>query len=305
MSEYHRGTLFEGDEAQKALDHAGGIVISLASTELTVRDLSESFGDVGISEGDSVVVHSSFRSLGPVRGGPAAVIQALLDVLGADGNLMLPTFNYRLSDRERLFDPAAIPARTGIIPETGRTWTGALRSLHPTHSVAVIGPDAEELTRDHLKGRAMGVGSPLDRLAEKNGKVLLIGVGNNTNSMIHIGEEHANVPKAPWQFGLPEIQVRLPDGRIVWHAMDTSTSCSTAFGAVEYPLRQKRLIRDFRRGATKFQLMRGTDVIEVVCDALTEQPDILLCTNAECRPCSGARKNLQEQGRIRCAFPER
>ena len=272
--------------------------MSLASKELTVRDLSETFGDVGISEGDSVVIHSSFRSLGPVKGGPGAVIQALLDVLGAEGNLMLPTFNYRLSVQDRLFDPAAISAQTGIIPETGRTWPGALRSLHPTHSVAVIGPDAEELTRDHLKGKALGIGSPLDRLAEKDGKVLLIGVGNNTNSMIHVGEEHANVPKEPWQFGLPEIQVLLPDGRKVWHAMDTSTSCSTAFGAVEYPLRQKSLIQDFRRGTTKFQLMRGKDVIEVVCDAVAEQPDILLCTNSECRPCSGARKNLREQGRI-------
>ncbi|MGW8179099.1 MAG: aminoglycoside N(3)-acetyltransferase [bacterium] len=272
--------------------------MSLVSRELTVRELSETFDDVGISKGDAVVVHSSFRSLGPVKGGPAGVIQALLDVLGADGNLMLPTFNYRLSDQDRLFDPASTPAKTGIIAEMGRTWPGAVRSLHPTHSVAVIGPDAEELTRDHLKGRAMGVGSPLDRLAEKNGKVLLIGVGNNTNSMIHVGEEHAVVPKAPWQFGLPEIRVRMPDGGIVLHAMDTSTSCSTAFGAVEYPLRQKRLIHDSRRGTTKFQLMLGIDVIEVVCGMVSEQSDILLCTNAECRPCSGARKNLREEGRL-------
>lgn len=266
-------------------------------TALSVKALSGLFRDVGIGQGDSVVVHSSFRSLGPVRDGPSGVIQALLEVLGTEGNLMLPTFNYSLPDNEGLFDPISVPARTGIIPETGRKWPGAVRSLHPTHSVAVVGPDAKELTRDHLEVRAMGVGSPLDRLAQKNGKVLLIGVGNNTNSMIHVGEEYASVPKAPWDSGLPQIQVRLADGRTVWHAMDTSTSCSTAFGAVEYPLRQKNLIRDFRRGETKFQLMRGKDVVDVVCGMVAKQPDILLCTNPGCRPCTGARKNLREQGR--------
>ncbi|MFA5864384.1 MAG: AAC(3) family N-acetyltransferase [Phycisphaerae bacterium] len=256
----------------------------------------DTFRTLGLDTGDSLIVHSAFRALGEVDGGPSTVIQALLNVIGPSGNLMLPTFNYAVPLPEPYFDPAETPGATGIITEIGRKWPGAMRSAHPTHSVAVIGPGAESLTRDHLNHRALGIGSPIDLLAQNKGKVLLIGVGHNTNSTIHVGEEYAKVPKAPWAFGLPSIKVRLPNGMILDHQVDTSTSCSTAFGSVEYFLRKDNLTRDFRLGACKFQLMHGRDVIRCVCEMIRKNPDILLCTHPGCLPCTGARKNLRDSG---------
>jgi len=265
---------------------------------LTKDKMVETFRDLGIETGDSLIFHSSYRSLGEVEGGPAAVVDALLEAIGPNGNLMLPAFNYTRPLPHPYYDPAETPCRTGIIPETGRKFPGAVRSLHPTHSVAVIGPDAEELTKDHLEGRAFGIGSPIDRLAKRGGKVLLIGVGNITNSMIHVAEEYAEIPKASWHDPLPGIPVRLPDGTVVEHQLDTSPSCSSAFGGIEQALRWKGMIRDAKLNTSKLQLMAGQDVVECARAIMAKKADILLCTWPDCKPCMGARQNLRQRGRL-------
>jgi len=263
---------------------------------LTGKELADAFRRIGLAGGDSLIVHSSFRSLGKVDGGPKTVIQALLDVIGSKGNLMLPTFNYFRPAPEPYYDPATTKCKTGIIPEVGRQWPGAVRSLHPTHSVTVIGPDAEKLTRGHLECRAVGIGSPIDRLVKINGKILLIGVGNNTNTTIHLGEEYAGTPKALWTDEPVFVKVRLPDGNIISHEIDTSTSCSAAFGAVDYVLRRNEQIRDLRLANCGMQLMLAPDVIRCVGQMIEDKADILLCTWPGCKPCTGARENLRKLG---------
>ena len=96
--------------------------------------------------------------------------------------------------RDARFDPAAEPSLTGRLTETIRTWPGAHRSWHPTHSAAAIGAGADDLVEGHHLRAACGFGSPMDRVAARNGWVLLIGVGHNTNSTIHVGEVHAAAP---------------------------------------------------------------------------------------------------------------
>ena len=265
---------------------------------VSCSELALALREVGLNDGDSLIVHSSLRSLGHVEGGADTVIDALLDTIGPDGNLMLPTFNYTRLRPEPYYDPAETPCRTGAVPEAGRKRPGAVRSLHPTHSVAVIGPRAEELTRDHLSFRALGIGSPIDRLVQAGGKVLLIGVGHTANSTIHLAEEYADLPKASSYDPLPELKIRTPDGRLITHRLDTSCSCSFAFGGAEYPLRLHGEIHDFRLGGCKIQLVLGSDVVRRVRALIADRADVLLCTRSGCRPCIGARQVLRAQGRI-------
>lgn len=264
--------------------------------ETSIDGLSEAFRATGLEVGDHVIAHSAYRSLGGVEDGPRGVIKALLQVIGSSGNLMLPTFNYAPADRT--FDPDETPGLTGIIPELGRKWPGAIRSLHPSHSVAVIGPDAEALTAGHLDCRTVGIGSPVDRLAKIGGKVLLIGVSHTSNTTAHVAAEYAGIPSAPWDDGLPVIDIKMRDGSVIQHQLDTSTACSCAFNAVECPLRENGFIRDNRIGGCLMQLVRGQDVIDTVCAMLAEHPDILLCTAPGCTPCNGTRENLRRMGRI-------
>jgi aminoglycoside 3-N-acetyltransferase len=261
-------------------------------------NLIDAFGAAGIQRGDSLMVHSSFRKLRPVDGGPETVLDALLQAIGPDGNLMLPTFNYTSPLPDPYFDPAETPCRTGIIAELGRKRPAAVRSLHPTHSVAVIGPRAAELTDRHLATRAFGVGSPVDRLAQMGGKVLLIGVGHTSNSTIHVAEEHAGVPKPRRFDDNAAARVLMPDGRVISHPLDSSSSCSAGFGAAEYAMRCRHAIRDARIGGALVQLATGLDVIRCVGALLAQEPDILLCSNPACAPCTATREALRRRDTI-------
>jgi aminoglycoside 3-N-acetyltransferase len=189
------------------------------------------------------------------------------------------------------------PARTGIIPETGRRLPGAVRSLSPTHSVAVVGPRSVELTSDHLAFRTFGPGSPVDRVARAGGVVLLVGVDQMTNSAIHLAEEYAGIPKASWYPELPTVRVRMPDGAVIDHRLDDSPSCSGAFNAVEGELRRHDEIADGRIRSCRIQLIEMASVVSRAIALIQTKPDILLCRWRGCRPCVGARERLRTEGR--------
>ena len=124
--------------------------------KLSHRDLVTAMQDAGLGQVDRLLMHSSLHSLGRVDGGAETLIDALLEVLGEEGTLMAPTFNYNLE--EEVFDPTTVRSQTGLITEILRKRPEAIRSLHPNYSVAAIGRDAEELTREHWKAEATGVG---------------------------------------------------------------------------------------------------------------------------------------------------
>lgn len=253
--------------------------------------------DVGLRSGDTVLIHSSMRTLGRVAGGAQAVLGALLDLLGSTGNLVLPTFNYSRPLPSPWYDPLLTPARTGMIPEVGRQLPGAVRSLSPTHSIAVIGPKRMSITSDHLQVRTFGPGSPIDRVARDGGKVLLFGVDHTANSAIHVAEEYAGVPKVSWYAELPWVQIRTPTGEVIDHQLDESPSCSQAFNAVEGELRRHGDIADGRIGNCRIQLIELDSVISRATALIETKADILLCHWRGCRPCVGARDRLLAEGR--------
>lgn len=165
---------------------------------LSVSYLAEAFRDAGIETGDSVLVHSSLSSLGHVDGGADAVIDALIGAVGRAGTVLFPTLTGcpdDSRDRPPRFDARRTICWTGRIPETARTREGAIRSLHPTHSVVAFGALAGWLTSDHeLTRTPCGFGSPYDKLADIAGKIVLIGVGQSVNTSFHHAEEIAGAP---------------------------------------------------------------------------------------------------------------
>lgn len=117
-----------------------------------IRDLER----MGVQSGDSVIVHSSLSRLGLVDGRAATVVEAIRQLLGTDGTVVVPTIQLRVSAREHFAsDPAfhvcITPSVMGAISESVRTLPDAYRSMHPTHSVAAVGKHAQYLTQDHHK----------------------------------------------------------------------------------------------------------------------------------------------------------
>jgi aminoglycoside 3-N-acetyltransferase len=100
----------------------------------------------------------------------------------------MPTFTHSST---KYFDLLTSPSKNGAVTEACRSHFRAVRSLHPTHAVTVIGPDAEELVMDDLECGALGRGCALHKLIERGGLVFLLGVDHQENSAIHIGEDLA------------------------------------------------------------------------------------------------------------------
>jgi len=174
--------------------------MTLPTPTATVESMVADLRQLGLRPGDRVLVHSSFRAIGPVEGGPTAVILALIQAIGPTGLVVFPTHTWdgNKPDQLTVFDVRNSPSRViGILPEFARTWPGAVRSVHPTHSVVAIGAGAAWLTAGHAETSTQtGMGSPYRRLADHGGKILLLGVDHERNTSIHGVEEELKVPNA-------------------------------------------------------------------------------------------------------------
>jgi aminoglycoside 3-N-acetyltransferase len=202
----------------------------LARPLVTRGRLVEDLGKLGLEPGDAVMLHASVRAVGWVVGGPDTVIQAILDVIGPEGTLMMyvgweeaPYLSIALEEgREGAyleecppFDPARSRAnrKWSILTEYLRTWPGARRSDHPEASVAAVGARAEWLTEDHPLDYPYGPGSPYAKLCEIGGKVLLLGSPLNAITLLHYAETIARVPaKRIVRYKMPVLR----EGRRVW-----------------------------------------------------------------------------------------
>lgn len=183
---------------------------------VTKRDLRAALDDLDVRSGSWVMVHSSLSSFGRFGGGAAAVIETLMETIGDNGVLMMPSFNHGAPFRNGgagYYDPAETPTTNGRIPDTFRRMPGVHRSLNPTHPIAAWGGESAALIQTHHRTLTMGPDSPLGRLGRQGGAVLLIGVNYSANTFHHVVETTTGAPCLGRR--TEELPVRLPDGRRV------------------------------------------------------------------------------------------
>lgn len=183
---------------------------------------------LGVASGDTLMLHASVKAVGWVVGGPDVVIQALLEVLGEEGTLMMYVgwedspweapyvFKEWPEEWQRAyleefppFNPATSRAhrRWSILTEYLRTWPGAYRSGNPEASCVAVGAKAKWLTENHPLQYGYGPGSPFAKLCEAKGKVLLLGAPFGSITLLHYAEHLAKVPnKLVIRYKVPILQ---------------------------------------------------------------------------------------------------
>lgn len=171
---------------------------------LTIEQLIANFKEIGIVEGDNVLVHSSLSKIGFVEEGPKTVVDALLRLVGPQGNVLMPNSpnaSLQLDYIKNLncFDAKNDKSALGAITEYFRTLPEAIRSLHPTEPVSCIGKDAEYFTKDHqLDNTPYAENSPWYKLAKQGGKILYMGVSlDNAGTSLHCMEDAVDNFKYP------------------------------------------------------------------------------------------------------------
>jgi aminoglycoside 3-N-acetyltransferase len=270
----------------------------------TRKQIIDDLRDIGLKEGDNVLVHTSLRKIGAMEAGPETLLDALLTVLGPEGTLVAPTFTSNGDPAEwrhpptdpaelellriqvPVFDASATPADTlsvGYFPELVRRHPQAKRSNHPVVSFAAIGANAAFFTRTAPFHYPLGSSSPLARLHQVDGSTLLLGAEQTANSSIHLAEVWADVPYIHRSSTLKTA----PD---VWSVMRGSPECSAGFNKIEPLLRHSRILREGYVGNAASQLMNQRAVVSMAITMLQGNGAALLCNDKQCPWCSLAHK---------------
>ena len=230
-----------------------------------------------VREGATLLVHCSFSRTGPVEGGPGGLIAALRSALGPDGTLVMPSMS---SDDDHVFDPPTTPCPSmGVVADTFRRLPGVLRSDSP-HAFAAVGPAAAEVTAPHPIDPPHGADSPVGRVHDLDGQVLLLGVGHDANTTVHLAENLAGA-----RYRLPHHVTLLRDGRPVRFDYLEIDHCCRRFALLDEWLDTAGLQCRGVVGRADARLVRSHDVVAVATERLRANPTVFLDppgTDAEC-----------------------
>ena len=251
--------------------------------EVSIPDVVAQLHALGVREGDVLLVHTSFRAVRPVEGGPGGLIEALTRALGSSGTLVMPSWT---GDDEQPFDPAATPAATdlGVVADTFWRLPGVLRGHHP-FAFAARGPEASDIIADLLVLPPHQAKSPVGRVLDCDGRILLLGVHHDANTTLHLAELLAGVP-----YRVPHHITVLEDGRQKRIDYLENDHCCARFQQADDWLKQRGLQSDGIVGHAPSHLMRSRDLIDTVLPHIERDPWIFVhSAESGCEECAQAR----------------
>lgn len=244
---------------------------------------------LGVDPGGVLLVHTSYRAVRPVEGGPLALIAALRAALGPDGTLVMPT----MTSGETIFDPRATPSEgMGITAELFWRQSGVVRSTHPGGSFAAAGPLAERICAPQPLAPPHGRESPPGRVLDLDGQVLLLGVTHGESTLLHVAESIAGVPYSVEHPCLVDM-----DGKPARIMIAETDHCCRGFSRMDGWLEACGLQRQGPIGQATAKLSKAADVVAVALEHLAQDPLVFLCrAGVGCEECDAARASAAGQG---------
>ncbi len=249
-----------------------------------IRDLKA----IGVKERDHLGLGLSFKRIGYVKGGPEALIDALIEAVGPEGTIMMNAYSeffypaeVRLGWIDYVFDPDLTKVNTGIVPETFRQHKNSIRSQHPTNSVAAVGKFAKYLTDGHDENASSYL--PYSRLADINGKYLAIGIGDRLVGFRHQAQCAAGLLEVvPWR---RVVKYRDADGEIKTFDLRDRGGCTKRLPELVSHLRTQGLSQDGKIGMARAVLVPAKESLEIMTNLLKNNPEKNLCDKASCLWC--------------------
>jgi aminoglycoside N3'-acetyltransferase len=245
---------------------------------VTIAELIGQLEELGVERGGVLLVHTSFRAVRPVEGGPAGLIEALRTALGPIGTLVMPSWT---GDGDSPFDPATTPAATnlGVVADTFWRMPGVRRAGH-AFAFAGAGPAVDSILSDPLPLPPHRLESPVGRVHELNGQVLMLGVNHDADTTLHLAELLAGVP-----YRVPRHITVVENGRPVRIEYGENDHCCRRFTFADDWLRDSGLQVEGLVGQAHARLVRSRDVVSVARAKLAREPLLFLHPRGSCAEC--------------------
>lgn len=242
-------------------------------------DIKNALQRIGVEKGQTIMVHTSLSKLGFVCGGAQAIIEALIAAVGEEGTIMMPTQSWKnldpstgvhweepkewwpaIRDYWPAYDKRITPTNTmGAVAEMFRQWPGSKRSDHPARSVAAWGKYADYLTKDHDLSNIFGDGSPIGKLYELDGYVLLLGVGYDKNTSLHLADARANYSS---KHTIVEHSAVMVNGHREWKSYETLAVDGEDFQQIGAAYEQTGAVSHESLGNGTLSFMRQRDLVD-------------------------------------------
>jgi aminoglycoside 3-N-acetyltransferase len=257
----------------------------LGNVNLRRTEVIEQLLALGVQPGGVLLVHTAFSRVRPVKGGPEGLIDALQSAVGSAGTLVMPS----MADvDDEPFRPAETPCLgMGIVADTFRRLPGVQRSDSP-HAFAARGPRASEITAPHPLEIPHGIDSPVGRLYELDAQVLLLGVGHDGNTTVHLAENLAGV-----RYRRPCYSTVIRDGRLVRIDYSEVDHCCENFVFLDEWLEARGEQRRGMVGHAQARLARSRDIVRVALARLAKCETVFLHLAGVCRECDEAWESLR------------
>jgi aminoglycoside 3-N-acetyltransferase len=253
--------------------------------EIPQAQLTAQLLAMGVRPGGVLLVHTAFSRVRPVAGGPSGLIAALRAALGPGGTLVMPSMS---DDDDQVFDPRTTPcAGMGVVADSFWRLPGVLRSDSP-HAFAAAGPAAAAITAPHPPEHPHGADSPVGRVHDLDGQVLLLGVGHDADTTVHLAESLAGV-----RYRIPKQLTVLRDGAPARLDYEEIDHCCRGFALVDGWLDEHGRQRRGPVGHAQARLAGARDIVAVSVPRLRADETTFLHPPGVDAECDEARASLR------------
>jgi aminoglycoside 3-N-acetyltransferase len=246
---------------------------------LIKEDFLIALKELGLREGQHIMVHTSLKAFGYICGGAQTIIEACIETIGTSGTVVMPTQSWKnldpssgvhwevseehwqsIRDYWPAYNKHITPTNTmGAVAEMFRTWPDVVRSDHPARSVAAWGRLKEYITYNHDLSNIFGKGSPVGKLYDMDGLIVLMGVGYDKCTALHLADALATYPS---KRNTIESSAILIDGNRQWCNYETLYVDGEDFEVIGHAFEQKHVVQEVRIGKGFIKILRQRELVD-------------------------------------------